>query len=425
VVVSESSTSSLRKYFSFVVVCDFEKDFTCFGIFSYGSEWNVENDIDSVFSMFMHSLSILAIFGENVFSVFEVKECPELFVSFKDDVSSSSSVTAVGSAESCSFISKKVNCAGSSIARAAAYFNIIYKTTPCHRPKVIKPFTNICFWSCMMYQYVYIYGMRIVLHLLERVGLFLRFWFRARGARWLHSPFHFSLYGFVKGYVLPLEVSFLYRKYRAECMLSNRFLVYSDPGAGSYFGGYKKGRYVSELVRRSTSSEEKIRIMCALISYSRPSVILELGTNLGFSSGIFSKVFPGVLVHTVEGAESVLEEARNLWEKLGVKPESHYGLFEDILPELLPTLSVSGPMFVLIDGNHRYAPTLSYFRMLLPYVSEGSTLVFDDIQWSVEMRRVWDEIKSQLPYGSTVETSDQGWVFMRRALSREDFVLRI
>ena len=48
---------------------------------------------------------------------------------------------------------------------------------------------------------------------------------------------------------------------------------------------------------------------------------------------------------------------------------------------------------VYIDGNHRYEPTLRYFRQLLTRITPESVLIFDDIHWSPEMEAAWEEIR--------------------------------
>ena len=49
--------------------------------------------------------------------------------------------------------------------------------------------------------------------------------------------------------------------------------------------------------------------------------------------------------------------------------------------------------FIFIDGHHDKKATLSYFRQILPYLSDGAILVFDDIYWSSGMEKAWNTIR--------------------------------
>ena len=49
--------------------------------------------------------------------------------------------------------------------------------------------------------------------------------------------------------------------------------------------------------------------------------------------------------------------------------------------------------FVFIDGHHDENATLSYFRQILPFLSDNAILAFDDIHWSCGMERAWNKIR--------------------------------
>jgi len=48
--------------------------------------------------------------------------------------------------------------------------------------------------------------------------------------------------------------------------------------------------------------------------------------------------------------------------------------------------------YVFIDGHHNEQATINYFELLLPHLSPGATVVFDDISWSKGMKRSWEKI---------------------------------
>ena len=111
------------------------------------------------------------------------------------------------------------------------------------------------------------------------------------------------------------------------------------------------------------------------------------------------------------------------FQKLGLKNIHQVtGNFDDTLGTLLEQLPSID--FVYIDGNHRYEPTIRYFRQMLPSVHENTVLVFDDIHWSQEMKEAWKIIKNHPKVTVTIDTFQWGMVFFRIEQEKEHFVIR-
>ena len=49
---------------------------------------------------------------------------------------------------------------------------------------------------------------------------------------------------------------------------------------------------------------------------------------------------------------------------------------------------------VFIDGNHKKEPTIKYFIDLQAKLSSPAIIIFDDINWSLDMQKAWEIIKS-------------------------------
>ena len=78
--------------------------------------------------------------------------------------------------------------------------------------------------------------------------------------------------------------------------------------------------------------------------------------------------------------------------------------------------------FVLLDANHRYIPTLEYYRQLTRRLRATSIVVIDDIHRSEEMEKAWKEIKSDtLVYGS-VDLYRCGLLFFDPSLNKQHFI---
>jgi predicted O-methyltransferase YrrM len=99
------------------------------------------------------------------------------------------------------------------------------------------------------------------------------------------------------------------------------------------------------------------------------------------------------------------------------------GDFATSLPIYLNAITQVG--MVYIDGNHRYAPTMQYFELLLSKVNEQSILIFDDIYWSSEMEQAWDEIKKHEAVTLTIDLFYIGIVFFRKeSKQKQHFTIR-
>jgi hypothetical protein len=71
--------------------------------------------------------SPISISGNDVLSIFEMEQCPHLLVALQDYVSSTSSVSSIGTAFSSQTITIKMRGSGSTMARAETNLYVINK----------------------------------------------------------------------------------------------------------------------------------------------------------------------------------------------------------------------------------------------------------------------------------------------------------
>ena len=90
------------------------------------------------------------------------------------------------------------------------------------------------------------------------------------------------------------------------------------------------------------------------------------------------------------------------------------------------TARFGGPLdLVFFDGNHRYEPTIRYYRQLLPAVHEHTVLIFDDIHWSKEMEQAWDKIIKDPAVMLSIDLFFIGLVFFRKEQKvKQHFTIR-
>jgi predicted O-methyltransferase YrrM len=137
-------------------------------------------------------------------------------------------------------------------------------------------------------------------------------------------------------------------------------------------------------------------LLFLLVEEFQPRRVLELGTNVGISSGYLAVALDrnpndGSL-YTLEASPYRLQRARGLHRRLAVdNVEYREGLFEDTLGQTLADMETVDMAFV--DGHHRLEPTLRYFDLIKARLAPRAVVVFDDIRISDEMRRAWGEIQ--------------------------------
>jgi predicted O-methyltransferase YrrM len=239
----------------------------------------------------------------------------------------------------------------------------------------------------------------------------------------IHSPFVFRFILHVlnnrSGFNPPDSVEAL----RKQLLQDKRLLQIEDFGAGSRVSGSKR-RTVSEVAFAALKSKKYAHLLFRLVSYFKPQTVLELGTSLGITTAYLAMANSETTVATIEGSKAIAGIAGENFSLLRLANiQQHCGNFDDILPSLLqklPTIDLG-----YVDGNHRYAPTIAYFHQLLSAVGNDSVLVFDDIHWSAEMEKAWEEIKQHPSVKCTIDIFFLGFVFFRSEFKeKQHFTIR-
>lgn len=189
---------------------------------------------------------------------------------------------------------------------------------------------------------------------------------------------------------------------RAALEASEEPLTIQDYGAGGKDDLFsaeemRAGRTITKTVGLTAQASKAYTwalLLHLLVRRLRPHTCLELGTCLGVSSAYQAAALElngeGRLV-TLEGAASLADLARENLAGLGLdRVEVRTGRFHDTLG---PVLEEYAPIdFAFVDGHHDEDATLAYFERLLPCLSPGAVLVFDDISWSPGMERAWTKV---------------------------------
>lgn len=227
----------------------------------------------------------------------------------------------------------------------------------------------------------------------------------------IHSPFVFD---FVKNVLNDKRHFYLFdhiERLREELLEDTTLIEMHDQGAGSATGTNQQ-RTISSIVRHSAKSPALGKLLFRIISYYKPSVILELGTSLGISAAYIASGNLSSRITTIEANSQLSEKAYGNMRHLSLKNvDIRTGTFDDLLEPVLNQIKKVDCAF--IDGNHRIEPTLRYFKQLIRHTDNNSFFIFDDIHWSREMEEAWNEIKKNASVTCTIDLFFIGIVFFR------------
>lgn len=260
-----------------------------------------------------------------------------------------------------------------------------------------------------------------MLSIIRPASDYLLYRLRAFKLHGVHSPFIFNLYHQV---ILHTGTFYAYprvEQLRNKLLQDTRALQVSDLGAGSKTVNYRQ-RPVKDIARTSAKPARYGKLLFRLVNHFQPKVIFDLGTSLGITTSYMAEAARKSKFYTFEGCPNVARMAREHFCTLGLK---HVHLVEGNLNDTLEhqLQQVEQLDFAFFDGNHRYEPTMRYFKACLAKSHEQSVFVIDDLYWSAEMRRAWKDIKSHPQVLQTVDLYFVGLVFFRKTQPKEHFTL--
>lgn len=253
----------------------------------------------------------------------------------------------------------------------------------------------------------------------------LAYQLQKRGPHGIHSPFVFEFSTKVLHDRNDYPAYALLEKAK-KLMLSNRNQVETvDFGSGA--GNKQFATYlmrVNKLAKKRMTSMKYYQLLYRIVSYYKPTNILEFGTSTGMSASSLALGNPESNIVSMEGCASVAQVAQSTFSRLNINNVSlSIGNFNHILAANLAQFDQLDLVF--FDGNHRKEPTLDYFNHCLTKVGENSIFIFDDIHWSADMEDAWRIICQNPDVTLSIDLYQYGIVFFRNGVEKQHFVLSI
>lgn len=260
--------------------------------------------------------------------------------------------------------------------------------------------------------------------LLNKSIAYFNYLIKGKSAHGLHSPF---VYKFVTE-LLETENEDYYQfkelnEIRKQLLKNNTIIEITDFGSGSRI--FKDNhRQIADIAKHGISKKKFSELYFKLVNFCNAQIIVELGTSLGLNTLYLAKANSKSQVYTVEGCSELYKFSNTLFTKNNIKNiKSINTTFEKALPEVLNSIQKIDLLY--IDGNHKYEPTLHYFELALKKKHEHSVFIFDDINWSEEMQKAWEEIKNHPEVTLTLDLFYVGIVFFRKEQKeKEHFILK-
>ena len=254
---------------------------------------------------------------------------------------------------------------------------------------------------------------------------YLHYYFTASNGKGhgVHSPFVFNFIKNVLNDKKNYDCYHSIEKLRHKLLHDKRLIEVEDFGAGSLAVPNKKKR-INDITSSFLKPKKFAQLLFRIVNYYKAQTIVELGTSLGITTAYLAGANKTSEILTLEGSKNVSEIAEENFKKLGLQNiKLIQGNFDDTLPKLLSQPQKVDLAFV--DGNHRKAPTLSYFYQLINKSTDSTILIFDDIHWSAEMEEAWKEIQQQSSVTLTIDLFFIGIVFFKKDFKvKQHFVIR-
>ena len=161
--------------------------------------------------------------------------------------------------------------------------------------------------------------------------------------------------------------------------------------------GSNKTMLVKDICKKAASKPIWAQFLYLITKRLISPYFLEIGTNLGVSGTYILEALKSKKnsqLYTMEGLPQLCEIAQNQFSK--ISSNSKYKIYEGLYKNTFPKLLMDNKNFniVFIDGNHKKEPTIKYFTDLQSQLSSPAIIIFDDINWSLDMQKVWKIVKS-------------------------------
>lgn len=242
----------------------------------------------------------------------------------------------------------------------------------------------------------------------------------------IHSPYLFYLVRFVlrdrNAFYCFADIE------RRRSLLANcqDVLDVVDYGSRGSKEGTHELRRVCDIANGHLESPRVGQILFRLVHFmgqqeKRPLEILELGTSLGITTAYLASVDSRNSVMTLEGSEAVLTLAQGVWRALKLE---NIAWQQGNIDNTLFKCARERLDIAYVDANHTYEATMRYVQYLLPRLTERGVVIIDDIHYSEDMERAWQELKRDKQVTTSMDLYHIGMLFVNPCYLKRHYRIR-
>jgi len=234
----------------------------------------------------------------------------------------------------------------------------------------------------------------------------------------VHSPliYHFTkfvIYNKSSYYIFPTI-----EKIRLSLKNDKRILHVVDYGTGK-----NRNISVAEIASSSLKSAKYGQLLYRMTDYSKALNILELGTSFGLTTSYLASSVSTSRIVSMEGSQPIANIAIENFSSLDINN------IQIVVGDINQTLSKVLNEFnrldlIFIDANHKSEAILSYFEQSILKIHTGSIIIVDDIYWSSDMEKAWEQIKKHSRVTTTIDLFQMGIVFFNSDLTKKHYKMR-
>lgn len=243
--------------------------------------------------------------------------------------------------------------------------------------------------------------------------------FRAKNTKGhgIHSPY---LFDFVQQVIYNKHPFYIFQqieKQRDKLHKDKSIIQQTDYGTGT-----STPKSVQQIAHTSLKRTYWGQLLFRIAHFTQAKTILELGTSLGITTSYLATAHQHSHCHTIEGCPHIAHIASKNFKTLSIDNINlSIGNIDNLLPNILST---SAPFdIIFIDANHRREPLKTYFEQSVQHIHSHSIMVIDDIHWSKEMEKAWNDICKHQQVTTTMDLFELGIVFFDPYFPKKTFYL--
>ncbi|SFT76948.1 Methyltransferase domain-containing protein [Lishizhenia tianjinensis] len=249
---------------------------------------------------------------------------------------------------------------------------------------------------------------------------FIKYSFRAKRRHGVHSPYVYRLQD--ESFKNDFSATFLksFKSFEKALTKNSELIAVNPFGAGSK-KGKKKQLPLNKLANRARTSSKYGKLIFQLGEHIGAQHVLELGTHLGIGTAYLSQISTLKSLTSVEGCANLHRKAHDHLTQLGIQDKCTLvrNTFEAFIEQDNTVYDL-----IFIDGDHRSEALFEILEGLQKNIHNETLLVIDDIRWSKDMFKAWQELIAKNDYHLSMDFFRMGVLAVRKNQEKEHFILK-